>query len=293
MLSAAGVPLAAQSPLAAQLLQMCRCVPVCLLQPTRNLSAQLQSAQVLAPEEVVDDLFSPTKRQETRYLWKTQRERTVWLVSVLHSMFRAFGECRLLVRDAVQAHRVADEEAGKRRLESWHANGSERAGGLCCPMFGLRHPRCCSPAQLCQPAIPDDASTLTHTIILSTPATRASSQSDLRQAATAARIAYCAAVLEQQAEPMLAALAKAGSKASGGRKGGKAGSGKAAGAGGSKAAAAAGSRPVSRANSTANLEAAAAEAKGSGKGNGRAAAASGKRRAPPLPDNMRQTRSRH
>lgn len=125
------------------------------------------------------------------------------------------------------------------------------------------------------------------------PTTLASLQSDLRQAATAARIAYCAAVLEQQAEPMLAALAKAGSKASGGKKGGKAAAGKAAGAGSSKAAAAAGSRPVSRANSTANLEAAAAEAKGSGKGSGKAAAASGKRRAPPLPDNMRQTRSRH
>lgn len=119
-------------------------------------------------------------------------------------------------------------------------------------------------------------------------------QTDLRQAATAARIAYCAVVLEQQAEPMLASLAKAGAKGSGGKKGGKAVAGKAGGAGGSKAAAAAGSRPVSRASSAANLEAAAAEARGSGKGSGKAAAAaSGKRRAPPLPDNMRQTRSRH
>ncbi|PRW55979.1 DDT domain-containing isoform A [Chlorella sorokiniana] len=161
--------------------------------------SRTQSAQVLPPEEVVDDLFSPTQRHEARYLWKTQRERSAWLT-------------------------------------------------------------------------------------------------DLRQAATAARIAYCAAVLEQQAEPMLASLAKAGGKGSGGKKGGKAAAAGKAAAGSSKAAAAAGSRPVSRANSAANLEAAAAEGRGSGKGGGKAAAAaaaSGKRRGPPLPDNMRQTRSRH
>lgn len=60
-----------------------------------------------------------------------------------------------------------------------------------------------------------------------------------------------------------------------------------------EATAAAGSRPVSRAKSAAHLDAAAVEAKDSSKGSGRAAAASGKRRASPLPDNMRQTQSRH
>lgn len=41
------------------------------------LPAAPQSAQVL---DVVDELFSPTKRREAAYLWKTQRERTAWLV---------------------------------------------------------------------------------------------------------------------------------------------------------------------------------------------------------------------
>ncbi len=48
---------------------------------TLPLFPQLQSAQLLPPEEVVDEQFSPTKRQEAKYLWKTQRERTAWLVS--------------------------------------------------------------------------------------------------------------------------------------------------------------------------------------------------------------------
>lgn len=121
------------------------------------------------------------------------------------------------------------------------------------------------------------------------PPLRARVQTDLRQASTAARIAYCAAVLEQAAEPMLAALSKAASKASGGKKGGKGAGGKGAGSG---KGAAAGSRPVSRTNSVANLEAAAAAAGGS-KGAGKSGGG-GKRKAPaPLPENMRQTRSRH
>lgn len=56
----------------------------CFFFKTNLLPPSMQSAQVLPPEEVVDDLFSPTKRHEARYLWKTQRERSAWLVSVHH-----------------------------------------------------------------------------------------------------------------------------------------------------------------------------------------------------------------
>ncbi|KAL4457501.1 hypothetical protein ABPG75_012366 [Micractinium tetrahymenae] len=148
-------------------------------------SREQQSVEVL---DVVDEVFSPTKRPDVAYLWKTQRERTAW-------------------------------------------------------------------------------------------------QTDLKQAATAARIAYCAAVLAQQAGPMLATLTKTafsgGKKGSGkGAKGGERGSG-----GGKGGAAAASSRPVSRTNSAAALEAAGSGG-GSGKGGKRKAA------APPA-DNMRVTRSRH
>ncbi|EFN58898.1 expressed protein [Chlorella variabilis] len=141
--------------------------------------------------DVVDDLFSPSKRPEVSYLWKTQRERSTW-------------------------------------------------------------------------------------------------QADVRQASTAARLAYCAAVLAQQAAPMLATLRKA--RASGAKKGGK-GSGKASGGAkaaaaesraASKAAAAASSRPVSRTSSMAALEAAPGKKE---KGKRKAAA--------PPPENMRLTRSRH
>lgn len=136
--------------------------------------------------DVVDELFSPTKRPGVTYLWKTQRERTAW-------------------------------------------------------------------------------------------------QTDLKQAATAARIAYCAAVLAQQAGPMLSTLSK--NAFSGGKKGGGKGA-KAAerGSGKGGAAAAASSRPVSRTSSAAALEAA-----GTGSGGGKA----GKRKAAAAPENMRVTRSRH
>lgn len=116
-----------------------------------------------------------------------------------------------------------------------------------------------------------------------TPPALASLQTDLKQAATAARIAYCAAVLAQQAGPMLSTLSK--NAFSGGKKGGGKGA-KAAerGSGKGGAAAAASSRPVSRTSSAAALEAA-----GTGSGGGKA----GKRKAAAAPENMRVTRSRH
>ncbi|KAL4440713.1 hypothetical protein ABPG77_000422 [Micractinium sp. CCAP 211/92] len=122
------------------------------------------------------------------------------------------------------------------------------------------------------------------TFLWKTQRERTAWQTDLKQAATAARIAYCAAVLAQQAGPMLATLSK--NAFSGGKKGG--GKGARAGDRGSgkgSSAAAASSRPVSRTSSAAALEAA-----GSGAGGGKA----GKRKAAPPPaENMRVTRSRH
>ena len=41
------------------------------------LPAYLQSAQVL---DVVDELFSPSKRPDVADLWKSQRERSAWQV---------------------------------------------------------------------------------------------------------------------------------------------------------------------------------------------------------------------
>ena len=45
--------------------------------PTTRLPVCLQSAQVL---DVVDELFSPSKRPDVAYLWKSQRERSAWQV---------------------------------------------------------------------------------------------------------------------------------------------------------------------------------------------------------------------
>lgn len=36
-------------------------------------------------EEVVDEMFSPTKRRDVAFLWKTQRERSAWQVKTLLS----------------------------------------------------------------------------------------------------------------------------------------------------------------------------------------------------------------
>ncbi|PSC69056.1 DDT domain-containing protein [Micractinium conductrix] len=118
---------------------------------------------------------------------------------------------------------------------------------------------------------------------------RSAWQADVRQSNTVARVAYCAAVLAQQAGPMLATLKKQSGAGSGGKGSGK--RPKSAQASG-KAPAAASSRPVSRTNSAAALDVAAAAAAASKPGKG---AAAGKRKAgaPPLPDNTRATRARH
>jgi hypothetical protein len=108
-------------------------------------------------------------------------------------------------------------------------------------------------------------------------------QADLRQSSTASRLAYCAAVLAQQAAPLLATLVKAAGKKGKGK-------GKASGGSGAKAAAEVAPRastkaaaPVSRTNSSAQLDA--SDSKGKGKGGKRKAAA-------PPPENMRTTRAR-
>lgn len=53
--------------------------------PCRTSCSKQSAALEQQVVEVVDDFFSPSKRPEARYLWKTQRERTAWLVSTVFS----------------------------------------------------------------------------------------------------------------------------------------------------------------------------------------------------------------
>lgn len=198
---------------------------------------------------MIDEPFSPSKRPDVAHLWKTQRERNAWLV-------RGSLLCCIWVYLAVSAC-----AAFKSR---WFVLLLGMCVRLCFKSgtFGSSH----------------HLTLLGWLVCL---------QADLRQSSTASRLAYCAAVLAQQAAPLLATLAKASGKASG--KKGK-GKGKASGGSGAKAAADVAPRasvkaaaPVSRTNSSAQLDA--SDSKGKGKGGKRKAAA-------PPPENMRTTRAR-